>query len=200
MPKVCIGYLWCIQESVNWAENQGKRKDHTENKLPQLQLYPMLQLSRQTTLPSTNSYLFGGMVVAPCKSVWFSLVGGNVGRGGQGWGKFNPKSLWESRNQAGCFSSQMWSFLPRGKEELGELKEAVLLSKVKHLEIWNFSALPQTFQSLRTTDAAQPLRKPRRRYWDTEHQRHLLNLVPDNATLFPILNLLEFLCILGSCF
>lgn len=92
-------------------------------------------------------------------------------------------------------------FPPQGERRIGRAKrEAVLLSKVKHLEIWNFSALPQTFQSLRTADAAQPLRKPRRRYWDTEHQRHLLNLVPDNATLFPILNLLEFLCILGSCF
>lgn len=49
----------------------------------------------------------------------------------------------------------------QGREDLGDLKETVLLSELKHLEIQNFSALPQTWKSLRASDAAQPLRKPR---------------------------------------
>lgn len=46
MCEVHLRHIRCVEES---DENQQKRKDHTEDKLPLLQLHPILQLSRYQT-------------------------------------------------------------------------------------------------------------------------------------------------------
>lgn len=98
--------LWCIKESVNWDKNQQKRKDHTEDELPQL--HPIPQPSWRWKLPSTSGYLLSNRMAAACKSMGLSFAGGKW----KSERKAEAESA-ESRDQANCSSSQILRSLPR---------------------------------------------------------------------------------------
>ena len=103
------------------------RKDHIENKLPQLQLHPILQLSRDFTLPSTDLYLWSGVKVA---------YGALLCR----WEMKKAEGKAEAKSTRSPETRQTVSPLrfedpSQGREELCQLEEAVLFSELKHLEI-----------------------------------------------------------------
>lgn len=142
-----------------------------------------------------NLHLLSGMVTATCKSLVFPFAGRKWRKQRARLRQSQPRL---GRDQANCFCSQISRWLPKERRTKWARRDSIVQWAKKPGNV-EFCALPQAWKSLHAPDAAQPLREAKCRYWDTEYQRHPLNFVPDNETLLPIQNLLDFFCVSGSC-